>query len=124
MPGWSVEWIAPEWTRLWLGWYNLITLQVLFPPHPPQYNTSTNLWTWYDYADFIEKKGDARPILFMQSASTIGVGTSLALADYFDYHVLADNNFQVHNEYLEDELQMCKKSSQSKDPSIIFSISS
>lgn len=66
-------------------------LGVLFPPHLPQYPDSTYLWTWYDYTEFSEGQGPARPITFMQSASTIGKGTSLALADYFQFHQLGED---------------------------------
>jgi hypothetical protein len=57
---------------------------VLFPPAPPNYPDSTYLWTWY--APFQGSDGThSRPITFMQSQSGVGVGTSLALADYFAY---------------------------------------
>ena len=79
-------------------------LGLLFPPHPPQYPDSTYLWTWYDYTEFSEGKGPARPITFMQSASTLGEGTSLALADYFDYFQL-EEDVHVHEGYLEDTLK-------------------
>jgi hypothetical protein len=56
---------------------------VLFPPAPPNYPDSTYLWTWYAP---IDKSGvRSRPVTFMQSQSGVGVGTSLALADYFYY---------------------------------------
>jgi hypothetical protein len=57
---------------------------VLFPPAPPNYPEATYLWTWYAPAP----GGDgaqSRPVTFMQSQSGVGVGTSLALADYFYY---------------------------------------
>ena len=53
---------------------------VMFPP-AKNYPQGTYLWTWY-----VPQGGVmARPVVFMQSASALGVGTSLALADYFYY---------------------------------------
>jgi hypothetical protein len=58
---------------------------VLFPPSLPNYPDSTYLWTWY--AAMLPGDGKrSRPVTFMQSQSGVGVGTSLALADYFYYH--------------------------------------
>lgn len=56
---------------------------VLFPPSPPNYPDSTYLWTWY--APQSSSGTESRPVAFMQSQSGVGVGTSLALADYFYY---------------------------------------
>jgi hypothetical protein len=56
---------------------------VLFPPSPPNYPDSTYLWTWY--APQTADGTASRPVTFMQSQSGVGVGTSLALADYFYY---------------------------------------
>jgi hypothetical protein len=56
---------------------------VLFPPAPPNYPEATYLWTWY--APQNQSGTESRPITFMQSQSGVGVGTSLALADYFYY---------------------------------------
>jgi hypothetical protein len=56
---------------------------VLFPPAPPNYPEATYLWTWYAPLDASGKS--SRPVTFMQSQSGVGVGTSLALADYFYY---------------------------------------
>jgi len=84
------NWISP-----FTGSNNSVALiSVLFPPTNttvfPQYPDSTFLWTWYDYSLYEDKFSDkfskARPITFMQSAPGIGVGTNLALADYFDYY--------------------------------------
>ncbi len=53
-----------------------------FPPAEPNYPEATYLWTWYapePGSDGLE----SRPVTFMQSQSGVGVGTSLALADYF-----------------------------------------
>lgn len=59
-------------------------LSVLFPPAPPNYPEATYLWTWY--APVLPGTGaSSRPVTFMQSQSGVNVGTSLALADYFDY---------------------------------------
>lgn len=58
-------------------------ISILFPPSPPNYPDSTYLWTWYSPLD--SSGSSSRPITFMQSQSGVGVGTSLALADYFDY---------------------------------------
>ena len=58
-------------------------LSVLFPPSAPNYPDSTYLWTWYSPLN--ESGTSSRPVTFMQSQSGVGVGTSLALADYFDY---------------------------------------
>ena len=71
---------------------NIVTiLSVLFPPSTPteenpnlpNYPDSTYLWTWYSPQN--ESGSSSRPVTFMQSQSGVGVGTSLALADYFDY---------------------------------------
>ncbi|MDC0668269.1 hypothetical protein [Nannocystis radixulma] len=64
----------------------LVTIiSVLFPPST-EYPQGRYLWTWY--SPFPGSDGShARPITFMESASTIAEGgTSLALADYYDYH--------------------------------------
>lgn len=57
---------------------------VLFPPSD-EYPQGRYLWTWY--SPFPGSDGThSRPVTFMESASTIAEGgTSLALADYFDY---------------------------------------
>jgi len=58
-------------------------ISVLFPPSD-EYPQGRYLWTWY--SPFPGSDGpQARPVTFMESASEIGVGTSLALADYFAY---------------------------------------
>jgi hypothetical protein len=56
---------------------------VLFPPAPPNYPEATYLWTWY--APQNGSGTQSRPVTFMQSQSGVNVGTSLALADYYDY---------------------------------------
>ncbi len=56
---------------------------VLFPKSPTHYPDSTYLWTWY--APQNNSGTESRPVTFMQSQSGVGVGTSLALADYY-YH--------------------------------------
>jgi hypothetical protein len=62
-------------------------ISVLFPP-TGEYPQGRYLWTWY--SPFAGSRGShARPVTFMESASTITEGgTSLALADYFDYSEL------------------------------------
>lgn len=63
---------------------NTVTiLSVLFPPSTPNYPDSTYLWTWYSPLN--ANGTSSRPVTFMQSQSGVGVGTSLALADYFYY---------------------------------------
>jgi hypothetical protein len=62
---------------------------VLFPPSQPNYPESTYLWTWYAPTPGSDGT-DSRPVTFMQSQSGVGVGTSLALADYFDYELLSE----------------------------------
>ena len=57
---------------------------VLFPPAPPNYPEATYVWAWYAPLDGPEGTR-ARPVTFMQSQSGVGIGTSLALADYFFY---------------------------------------
>ena len=95
----------PNWVSPLTGTNRTVAiLGVLFPPHPPQYPDSTYLWTWYDYTEYSEEKGPARPITFMQSASTLGEGTSLALADYFDYFQL-EEDVHIHTRYLENTLK-------------------
>ena len=59
---------------------------VLFPPAPPNYPEATYLWTWY--APQNGSGTQSRPVTFMQSQSGVNVGTSLALADYYDYQEL------------------------------------
>lgn len=63
---------------------NTVTIvSVLFPPSDT-YTEGRYLWTWY--SPFPGSDGlHSRPVTFMESASEIGVGTSLALADYFYY---------------------------------------
>ena len=71
---------------------------VLFPPAPPNYPEATYLWTWYAPVAGTGGK-QSRPVTFMQSQSGVGVGTSLALADYFYYEQFAEpidpSNFAV-----------------------------
>ena len=62
---------------------------VLFPPAKPNYLEATYLWTWYSPME----GGDgtqSRPVTFMQSQSGVGVGTSLALADYYYYEEFSE----------------------------------
>jgi hypothetical protein len=54
----------------------------LFPKAPPKYPEATYLWTWYSPVGDSDGRR-SRPVTFMQSQSGVGVGTSLALADYF-----------------------------------------
>ena len=63
---------------------NTVTIvSVLFPPSET-YTEGRYLWTWY--SPFPGSDGTrSRPVTFMESASQIGKGTSLALADYFYY---------------------------------------
>lgn len=64
---------------------NIVTIiSVLFPPSGQNYPDSTYLWTWYSPLN--ESGSRSRPVTFMQSQSGVGLGTSLALADYFDYN--------------------------------------
>lgn len=77
---------------------NIVTiLSVLFPPSPPNYPDSTYLWTWY--SPLTLDGTSSRPVTFMQSQSGVGVGTSLALADYFYYQPFAEpidpSNFAI-----------------------------
>ena len=67
----------------------IAVISVLFPPSD-EYPQGRYLWTWY--SPFPGSDGThARPVTFMESASTIAEGgTSLALVDYFDYEELAD----------------------------------
>jgi hypothetical protein len=73
-------------------------ISVLFPPSR-EYPQGRYLWTWY--SPFPGSDGShARPVTFMESASTIEEGgTGLALADYFDYreleHPIAPECFAV-----------------------------
>lgn len=62
----------------------VMILSVLFPPSGNNYPDSTYLWTWYSPLDGSDGS-HSRPVTFMQSQSGVGVGTSLALADYFYY---------------------------------------
>jgi hypothetical protein len=64
---------------------NVVTVfSVLFPPAKPNYPEATYLWTWYSPIAGTDGT-QSRPVTFMQSQSGVGLGTSLALADYF-YH--------------------------------------
>lgn len=65
----------------------LALISVLFPP-TDEYPQGRYLWTWY--SPFPGSDGtQARPVTFMESASTIAEGgTSLALADYYQYEEL------------------------------------
>ena len=67
----------------------------IFPP-TSEYPQGTYLWTWYSPQDG-PTSSNCRPVTFMQSASQISVGTSLALADYYDYQVFVSDPscFQV-----------------------------
>jgi hypothetical protein len=67
---------------------NIVTvISVLFPPSD-EYPQGRYLWTWYSPFDGSDGT-HSRPVTFMESASTIAEGgTSLALADYFDYQEL------------------------------------
>lgn len=63
---------------------------VLFPPSD-QYPQGRFLWTWYSPLDDASQGVHARPVTFMESASSISEGgTSLALADYYDYQEFSD----------------------------------
>lgn len=67
------------------GQYTAV-ISVTFPPSK-EYPQGRYLWTWYSAASSSEGTV-TRPVTFMESASTIAEGgTSLALADYFDYAV-------------------------------------
>ena len=79
---------------------NTVTiLSVLFPPSPTgtSYPDSTYLWTWYSPLN--ADGTSSRPVTFMQSQSGVGVGTSLALADYFYYEEFQEpidpSNFNI-----------------------------
>lgn len=69
----------------------------LFPPAEPNYPEATFLWTWYAPQDATGTT--SRPVTFMQSQSGVGVGTSLALADYYFWEQFAEpidpGNFTV-----------------------------
>lgn len=62
-------------------------MSVLFPPSGSNYPDCTYLWAWYSPLNASGSR--SRPITFMQSQSGVGVGTSLALADYFYYEEYA-----------------------------------
>lgn len=63
---------------------------VLFPPSD-QYPQGRFLWTWYSPMSDGSSGLHAQPVVFMESASNISEGgTSLALADYYDYQQFAD----------------------------------
>jgi hypothetical protein len=62
----------------------VVTIISIIFPASAEYPQGRYLWTWY--SPFPDSNGTAaRPVTFMESASQIGVGTSLALADYFGY---------------------------------------
>jgi hypothetical protein len=65
----------------------IVVMSALFPADPkdyPLYPLGFYLWTWYSPIDAPGTQR-MRPVTFMESASPPGVGTNLALADYFDY---------------------------------------
>ena len=65
-------------------------ISALFPYNPQydHYQDGRYLWTWYSPIE--DSHGEnSRPVTFMESAAQINEGTSLALADYFDYKELA-----------------------------------
>jgi hypothetical protein len=65
-------------------------VSVLFPPSD-QYPQGRFLWTWYSPFPDGSNGLHARPVTFMESASSISEGgTSLALADYYDYQEFAE----------------------------------
>jgi hypothetical protein len=80
-------------------------LSVLFPPSAPNYPDSTYLWTWY--SPLTPDGTSSQPVTFMQSQSGVGVGTSLALADYFYYQQfdtpIDPSNFDVPAQCLSSE---------------------
>ncbi|HKQ06867.1 MAG TPA: hypothetical protein VJ464_17165 [Blastocatellia bacterium] len=85
---------------------NTVTiLSVLFPPSAPNYPDSTYLWTWY--SPLTPDGTSSRPVTFMQSQSGVGVGTSLALADYFYYQQFTEpinpSNFDIPAKCLSSE---------------------
>jgi hypothetical protein len=64
--------------------HQIADIAVLFPP-TREYPQGRYLWTWYSPPPGSDGT-QARPVTSMESASTIAEGgTSLALADYFDY---------------------------------------
>lgn len=70
---------------------NTVTIiSVLFPPSSfgTNYPDSTYLWTWYSPQN--ASGSSSRPVTIMQSQSGVGLGTSLALADYFYFEALPD----------------------------------
>jgi hypothetical protein len=78
---------------------NLMVVSVLFPS-TQEYPQGRYLWTWYSPFPDDPTGLHSRPVTFMESASTIAEGgTSLALADYFDYQEfsqqIAPSNFQI-----------------------------
>ena len=88
----------------------------MFPPSKPHYPDSTYLWTWYDYSHYPDNPAanspfiKTHPITFMQSAPGIGVGTNLALADYFDFHVI-ESDLKLPHHYIAEKLdKACGKS--------------
>ena len=75
----------------------ITVFSVLFPPAPPNYPEATYLWTWNVPQN--ESGSESRPVTFMQSQSGVGVGTSLALADYYYYDAYSEpidpSNFDI-----------------------------
>ncbi len=92
-----------NWTSVLTGSNHTVPLiSLLFPPNKPYYPCSTFAWIWYDYS-----KPTRRPIMFMQSASKMGVGTNLVLSDYFDFH-LYKNSYQLTKKLEENYNKYCK----------------
>ncbi|HEX8071787.1 MAG TPA: hypothetical protein VF546_17700 [Pyrinomonadaceae bacterium] len=97
---------------------NTVTiLSVLFPPSAPNYPDSTYLWTWY--SPLTPDGTSSRPVTFMQSQSGVGVGTSLALADYFYYQQFDEpidpSNFDIPQECLSSQGKNGKPSAGEKE---------
>lgn len=67
---------------------SVIVIGIVFPPSN-LYPQGRYLWTWYS-PDPATNGLSAIPMTFMESASAIGVGTSLALADYFVYQPFSE----------------------------------
>lgn len=76
----------------------VVVAGVMFPP-AKNYPQGTYLWTWYSPIEGTL----SRPVVFMQSASSLGLGTSLALADYF-YFEKYDQPIDAQNFILPDRI--------------------
>ncbi|MDX1736777.1 MAG: hypothetical protein R3261_00975 [Alphaproteobacteria bacterium] len=85
-------------------------ISCLFPPSD-EFPIGRYLWCWYSPLDASGR--ESRPITFMESAAELGAGTSLALADYFDYQIFKE---EISNSYFDFPTSCAVKYHDIKNP--------